>query len=382
MPILRTVVDPEESHKLAVWMAKWRLTAKDRVPDDEKLSVRIFGRKITNPIGLAAGFDKNGEAIDGLFDLGFGYVEIGSVTPEPQPGNPPPRLFRLNNDKSVINRYGFNSHGHKAIEVRLRDRLRKYFYREMKLHPTTTATMIAEGTSLSDALGVNRSLREGKLLGINLGKNKWSDPESVDDYVKGIRTLGGYADVLIINVSSPNTPGLRGLQRKGIFERLLKEAVSSRDELKEPRPALLVKIAPDLSDEELEDIADAAVHSNVDGVIVSNTSISRPSSLKSGGLSGPPIKSLSLRALRKIYQRTNGKLTLIGCGGIDSAEDALEYAKAGATSVQLYTSFGYDGVGKAREIKDGLVKLLKDKKWTDMIGKGEMDNTNPEDKIN
>ncbi|CAG8768999.1 807_t:CDS:2, partial [Acaulospora morrowiae] len=295
------------------------------------------------------------------------------------PGNPQPRMFRLSNDKAVINRYGFNSHGHEAVKIRLRDRLRRYLFHEMKLHPVTAASMIAsspDGASLSDALGINRSLREGRLLGINLGKNKWSDPESADDYVKGIKTLGSYADVLIINVSSPNTPGLRGLQRKGVFEKLLKKVVDARDELSGPRPVLLVKIAPDLSDEELDDIADAAVYSNVDGVIIANTSTSRPLSLKSGshltgeagGLSGPPIKNLSLRALRKIYKRTDGKITLIGCGGIDNAEDALEYAKAGATLVQLYTSFGYDGVGKAREIKDGLVKLLKDKSWSDVIG--------------
>ncbi|CAI2162677.1 12277_t:CDS:2 [Funneliformis geosporum] len=382
MPLLRNVTTPESSHKFAIWVSKWGLNAKDRLPDDERLSVEVWGKKISNPICLAAGFDKHGEAIDGLFDIGFGYVEIGSVTPEPQPGNPKPRIFRLPEDKAVINRYGFNSDGHKQVELRLRDRLRRYLYYSAKLHPRTTAALLAsspDGVSLSDALGTNRSLKEGKLLGINLGKNKWSSVEDIQDYVKGVKTLGSYADVLVINVSSPNTPGLRGLQRKGIFEKLLKEAsivTEARNSLHEPRPALLVKIAPDLSDEELEDIADAALNSGVNGVIVSNTTISRPDILQSdpslisetGGLSGPPVKPLALKALRKIYQHTNGKLLLIGCGGISNAQDAIEYARAGATLVQLYTSFGYDGVGKARELKDGVLRELKDKRWSDIIG--------------
>ncbi|CAG8676286.1 2884_t:CDS:2 [Dentiscutata heterogama] len=378
-PVLRTVTDAETSHKFAIWVAKWGFCAKDRLPDDEKLAVRAWGKKLSNPVGLAAGFDKHGEAIDSLFDLGFGYVEIGSVTPEPQPGNPQPRMFRLHDDKAVINRYGFNSVGHKGVELRLRDRLRRYLYHSAKLHPKITASLLAsspDGASLSDALGINRSLKDDKLLGINLGKNKSSDPESVDDYVKGVKSLGPYADVLVVNVSSPNTPGLRGLQRKDIFEKLLNEVIIARNSLSGPHPALLVKIAPDLSDDELDDIADAAMKSGVDGIIVSNTTISRPNSLYSdsslvsetGGLSGPPVKPLALRALRKIYQRTNGELTLVGCGGISDAKDALEYARAGATLVQLYTSLAYDGVGKAREIKDGILSELKDKKWTDVVG--------------
>ncbi|CAG8435342.1 7498_t:CDS:2 [Funneliformis mosseae] len=354
-PLLRNVTTPESSHKFAIWISKWGLNAKDRLPDDERLSVEVWGKKISNPICLAAGFDKHGEAIDGLFDLGFGYVEIGSVTPEPQPGNPKPRIFRLPEDKAVINRYGFNSDGHNQVELRLRDRVRRYLYHSAKLHPRTTAALLAsspDGVSLSDALGTNRSLKEGKLLGINLGKNKWKDAEDIQDYVKGVKTLGSYADVLVINVTD------------------------ARNSLHEPRPAILVKIAPDLSDEELEDIADAALNIGVDGVIVSNTTISRPDILQSdpslisetGGLSGPPVKPLSLKALRKIYQHTNGKLLLIGCGGISNAQDAIEYARAGATLVQLYTSFVYDGVGKARELKDGILGELKDKRWSDIIG--------------
>ncbi|GBC02242.1 hypothetical protein RclHR1_04510014 [Rhizophagus clarus] len=379
MPLLRNITTPESSHKFAIWVFKWGLNAKDRLPDDERLSVEVWGKKISNPICLAAGFDKHGEAIDGLFDVGFGYVEVGSVTPEPQPGNPKPRMFRLPEDKAIINRYGFNSDGHKQVELRLRDRVRRYLYHSAKLHPNITAALLASSpdkASLSDALGINRSLKEDKLLGINLGKNKWSSAKDVQDFIKGIKTFGSYADVLVVNISSPNTPGLRGLQRKEIFEKLLKEVIGARNLLHEPRPALLVKIAPDLTDNELEDIADTALSSGVDGIIVSNTTISRPNTLQSdsslisetGGLSGPPVKPLALKALRKIYQHTNGKLLLVGCGGISNAKDAIEYAKAGATLVQLYTSFGYDGVGKPRELKDDILRELKDKKWSDIIG--------------
>ncbi|CAJ0915130.1 18814_t:CDS:2 [Entrophospora sp. SA101] len=337
---LRLFTTPETSHKFAIWAAKHELTPKDKLADDECLGIEVWGKKISNPIGLAAGFDKNGEAIDGLFDLGFGYVEIGSVTPEPQPGNPKPRVFRLSKDKSIINRYGFNSDGHYIVESRLRDRIRR---------------------------------KSNGKRGINLGKNKWSDVESVDDYVKGIKRFGEYADILVVNVSSPNTPGLRGLQKKGLIDNLLKEVMKA------------LKISPDLTEEELEDIADAAMNNGVDGIIISNTTTSRPASLKSdkklisemGGLSGPPVKQLSLRALKKIYQYTNGKIVLIGCGGISNAQDALEYARAGATMVQLYTSLTYDGAGKVREIKDGVIKELNSsdndgddnkKKWKDIVG--------------
>ncbi|CAG8450299.1 9267_t:CDS:2 [Diversispora eburnea] len=384
MPILTNVTDAEQSHKFAIWAGKWKLTPKDRIPDDDKLAV--FGKKITNPICLAAGFDKNGEAIDALFDLGFGYVEIGSITPEPQPGNQKPRVFRLTHDKAIINRYGFNSDGHKMVEIRLRDRLRRFILHKTRLLQETfsliKSSSLDDDPLLSDSLGINRSLKEGKLLAINLGKNKWSDPNSVDDYIKGIKRLGRYADILVINVSSPNTPGLRDLQRKEIFKKLLNEVVITRNELSNPRPALLVKIAPDLSDKELSDIADAVIESNIDGIIVSNTTISRPETLQSGGLineigglSGPPLKPLALNTLEKMNKLTKGKITLIGCGGISNAKDVLEYAKAGATLVQLYTSLSYDGAGKVREIKDELIKELKDQKWNLEVARTKDDVT-------
>ncbi|KAG9296625.1 hypothetical protein G9A89_002896 [Geosiphon pyriformis] len=379
-PLLRATIDVEQAHKLAIWTAKWGLTPRDRLPDDERLAVEVWGKKISNPVGLAAGFDKNGEAIDSMFDLGFGIVEIGSITPEPQPGNPKPRVFHLKSDRALVNRYGFNSDGHRQVALRLRERLRRYFHRSAKLYPNETAALLAASTdgfaSLSDVLGTNRSLRHDRILGINLGKNKSSSPNSHEDYVTGVKTLGNFADFLVINVSSPNTPGLRSLQRRGVLEDLLRKVMNARDTLQKPRPPLLVKIAPDLSDEDLRDIAYAALKSRVDGIIVSNTTISRPDTLESdpeliaetGGLSGPPLKPLALHALREIYKHTQGRLILVGCGGINDARDALEYARAGATFVQVYTSFGYDGVGKPRELKDGILRELKGKRWIDVIG--------------
>ncbi|CAG8492303.1 10527_t:CDS:2 [Paraglomus occultum] len=286
MPVLRGVLDAEDAHRLAIWSAKWGLSASDRVKDDERLAVEVWGRKMANPVGLAAGFDKHGEAIDGLFDIGFGYVEIGSVTPKPQPGNPKPRVFRLPQDRALINRYGFPSDGHRTVALRLRERIRRYIYGTLSHHPKETARLLASSPdgfgTLVDAIGVNRSLYGSKLLGINLGKNKSSDVESVEDYVKGVKELGDYADVLVINVSSPNTPGLRSLQKREKLEKLLREVIRARNTLSKPQPPLLVKISPDLSDEELDDISDVAVATGVDGIIISNTTISRADTLFSG----------------------------------------------------------------------------------------------------
>ena len=225
-------------------------------------------------------------------------------------------------------------------------------------------------------------MRDGKVLGINLGKNKVSDPDSIDDFVKGIHSLGPYADVLVVNVSSPNTPGLRNLQRKGMLSELLEGVVSARNDLKSNiKPPVLVKVAPDLTDDQIEDIAHAVKTSGVDGVIVSNTTISRPSSAGSssklkeaGGLSGPPVKPLALKALSALYEQTDGKIPLIGCGGISSGADALEFGKAGASLVQLYTGFVYHGVGLPAKIKDELTELLKEegKTWGQIIGTGRV----------
>ncbi|KAF8982105.1 Dihydroorotate dehydrogenase (quinone), mitochondrial [Haplosporangium bisporale] len=380
LPLMHWTMDPETAHKVGIKFLKMGLSPWDTQPDDPALEVKLWGKTFSNPVGMAAGFDKHAEAIDGLFDLGFGYVEIGSVTPEPQPGNPQPRMFRLPEDKCVINRYGFNSEGHKVVETRLRQRIKRFLYKHAREDQQETLEKLKNGTgsaeSLVDHLSTNRSLRDDRVLAVNLGKNKASTPESVDDYVVGVERLGPYADVLVVNVSSPNTPGLRSLQRKGMLEDLLRQVITARDRLQSSyKPPLLVKIAPDLSDEELEDVSEAALATKVDGIIISNTTISRPSTLinkenakEVGGLSGPVVKPLALRALRAVYKHTEGKIPLVGCGGISNGQDALEYARAGASMVQLYSSMAYEGPGIARVVKDGIVKGLNGKTWSEIVG--------------
>ncbi|GAA6010106.1 hypothetical protein JCM10207_007561 [Rhodosporidiobolus poonsookiae] len=398
-----TADDPERGHELAVKVLASGLGPVDMGTDDERLAFELWGKKFSNPIGIAAGFDKHAEAIDGLFKLGFGYVEIGSVTPEPQPGNPKPRLFRVPESKSVVNRYGFNSEGHASAVARLRARIRKFVYDYASIlpadlfpsTPTTNASSgefdpvasylaspASTGAAPADAVGLPRSLQQGKVLGLNLGKNKTSDPDSIDDFVKGIAALGPYADVVVVNVSSPNTPGLRNLQRKGMLSELLEGVVQARDLLPTSvKPPVLVKVAPDLDDEQISDIAYAATTSGVDGVIVSNTTISRPASAgtsptlrETGGLSGPPVKALAIRALSALYEQTDGKVPLVGCGGISSGQDALDYARAGASLVQLYSAFVYGGVGLPRRIKDELAELLRKegKSWSEVVGSGRV----------
>lgn len=356
-PILRFALDAETGHKFAVKVLRSGLAPKDPVLDDARLNCQIWGQEASNPVGLAAGFDKDGEAIDGLFELGFSWVEIGSVTPKPQPGNPRPRVFHLPEDSSLINRYGFPSQGHASVLSRIRSRI-----------PPFTS-------------GPNRaSLREGCLLAVNLGKNKESPADSIDDFVTGVRTFGPYSDVLVVNVSSPNTPGLRGLQNRDVLERLLDGVTKTRDELSPSvltfrKPKLVLKIAPDLNESELADIADVIRNSSIDGVIVSNTTVQRPKSLvnpnksEMGGLSGPPVKPLSLKALRILRGHLPASIPLIGCGGISTGADALEFAKAGASMVQVYTGFGYDGVGACRRIKDQVVDELarEGKTWSEVV---------------
>ena len=317
-------------------------------------------------MGVAAGLDKQGEAIDGLYDLGFSYVEIGSVTPEPQDGNDRPRYFRLSSDRAIINRLGFPSDGAAAVSRNLQNRVRDFFVK--------TSTHLTADTP--------RSLRPDKMLAVNLGKNKNTPlAEAGDDYVKGIRVFAPYADVVVINVSSPNTPGLRTLQTSAYLETLLSSIHSEISKLPEPRPHLVVKIAPDLNVSGIKEIARAAVLTGIDGIIVSNTTVQRPGTLTSppdkvweqGGLSGPPLKPLTLRALRLLKGqlkqfRDGDKVVLIGCGGISSGKDAVEFARAGATIVQCYTGFVYDGVGFAGRLKDEIVEELGNRTWSDIIG--------------
>ncbi|KAJ3037174.1 Dihydroorotate dehydrogenase (quinone), mitochondrial [Rhizophlyctis rosea] len=381
MPFIHAFIDPEDAHKLAVRLCKLGLVPRERVADDERLGLELWGTKISNPIGLAAGFDKNAEGVDALLDFGFGLVEIGSVTPKPQPGNPKPRMFRLPTDKAVINRYGFNSDGHAQVSQNLKSRLRNFLYRNafsLSLTNPQVPESHKEAYIVTLPTGVQRSLREGKLLGVNLGKNKISLAESNEDYVKGVEELGPYGDYLVVNISSPNTPGLRALQRREPIEQLMREVKAARDEKLPHHPPLLVKIAPDLSDDEIADIAAVVKDVGVDGVIISNTTISRPDNLQTGpritretgGLSGPPVFPLALNVIRKFYTLTDGKVPIIGCGGVRSGDDAIAFAKAGASLVQLYTGFSFEGPGLVREIKDDVTQKLKEKglKWGDLVG--------------
>nr|XP_058899950.1 dihydroorotate dehydrogenase (quinone), mitochondrial isoform X2 [Kogia breviceps] len=285
MPALQGLLDPEAAHRLAVHITSLGLLPRATFQDSDMLEVRVLGHKFRNPVGIAAGFDKHGEAVDGLYKMGFGFVEIGSVTPKPQEGNPRPRVFRLPEDQAVINRYGFNSHGLSVVEHRLRARQQ------------TQARLTEDGLP----------------LGINLGKNKTS-VDAASDYAEGVRVLGPLADYLVVNVSSPNTAGLRSLQGRAELRRLLTKVLQERDALEVARkPAVLVKIAPDLTAQDKEDIASVL---GIDGLIVTNTTVSRPASLQGalrsemGGLSGKPLRDLSTQTIREMYALTQGSRVL------------------------------------------------------------------------
>ncbi|KAI0372679.1 dihydroorotate dehydrogenase [Pilatotrama ljubarskyi] len=377
-PVIRYTLDPEVGHRLAVRVLGSGLAPRDQLPDDDVLKAELWGEELSSPVGLAAGFDKNGEAIDGLFNLGFSWVEIGSVTPKPQPGNPKPRVFHLPNDSALINRYGFPSDGHASVLARLRARI-------------PPALLYASTDDAEDPLhgAEHASLYPGKLLAVNLGKNKSSPPDSIADFVTGVHTFGPYADALVVNVSSPNTPGLRGMQSRTLLGELLAGVSAARDEVSatsahKHRPKLLLKIAPDLDEAEVADIAAAVRATNgVDGVIVSNTTVRRPPGLsdpnkiEQGGLSGPPLKPYALSTLRTLRSLLPPSIPLIGCGGISSGADALEYARAGASAVQLYTAFGYGGPGVCRQVKDELAALLRaeGKTWKQVVREAVAQNS-------
>nr|CAG4651101.1 EOG090X08P9 [Simocephalus serrulatus]SVE94326.1 EOG090X08P9 [Simocephalus serrulatus] len=327
-------LDPETSHRLAIFAMKRCLIRKQAKPDSETLTTKLWGLNFKNPIGMAAGFDKQAEAMQGLYRTGFGFVEIGSVTPEAQEGNQKPRVFRLTEDDAIINRYGFNSEGHEAVYSRVK---------------------------------VEGEKQERAIIGVNLGKNKLST-NAVDDYVAGVKKFGEIADYLVINVSSPNTPGLRALQQKAELENLIAPVVEARNNLKISRlPPLLLKIAPDLTEAEKKDIASVVLKEKcrVDGLIVCNTTVSRPSDLKSdlksetGGLSGQPLKDVSTRCIRDIYRLTRGQIPIVGVGGVASGQDAYEKVLAGASLIQLYTSFAFQGPPVVRRIKRELDELLR-----------------------
>lgn len=325
-PIL-LATDPETGHNLAVAALK-TLPLPACGADDPRLAVSAFGLGFPNPIGLAAGFDKHAEVPDASLRLGFGFVEVGGVTPKPQPGNPKPRVFRLVSDEAVINRYGLNSDGVEAVGRRLAERSRR-----------------------------------GGIVGVNIGPNKDST-DRVADYGLLVEKLAPHVSYLSVNVSSPNTPGLRDLQQASFLDEVLARCVEARDAAAPGKP-ILVKIAPDLSLEGLDDMVAVSRRRGIDGMIVSNTTIERPASLKdqatakeTGGLSGRPLFARSTAMLAETWRRVEGQFPLIGVGGIASAEDAYAKIAAGATLVQLYSGLVFRGFGLVGEIKQGLVHRL------------------------
>lgn len=326
-PFLR-LLDPESGHRLAIRALRCGLVPAAAAFDDEVLRQSLWGLDFANPLGSAAGFDKNAEAVAATLALGFGFVEVGTVTPRPQPGNPKPRLFRLVEDEAVINRMGFNNQGLESVLGRLKTR------------------------------------RPAGIVAINLGRNKDST-DAVADYVEGVRRAASLASFLVINVSSPNTPGLRGLQRRRDLAGLLGAVRAARDESTGRQPPLLVKIAPDLTEAELADVAAVSLDVGIDGIVATNTTIGRPASLKGshageqGGLSGRPLFSLSTKVLASIYRLTGGQIPLIGVGGVASGADAYAKIRAGASLVQLYTAMVYGGPGIVDVIRRDLAAILR-----------------------
>ena len=324
-PLLRPLVfalEAEKAHRLTV--AALKLLTEGPAEPDPVLGVRVAGLDFPNPVGLAAGFDKDAEVFGQILRLGFGFTEVGTLTPRPQAGNKRPRLFRLAEDEAVINRMGFNTAGQQAALRRLakRDRSRG-------------------------------------IVGINIGANKDS-ADRIGDYVQGVRTMSPVADYLTVNISSPNTPGLRALQDYGALDALLSAV---REQRGGDGPPVFLKVAPDLEAGDAQRIVRSAIDNGIDAIIVANTTVSRPP-LKSalaheqGGLSGAPVKPLALEALRQFRSSAGGEIPLIGCGGIASAEDAWERIRAGASLVQLYSAMVYAGPGIARAIAAGLARKV------------------------
>ena len=321
-PLLFTL-DAEHAHGLAI--AALKALPPRGVARLGPLAIRVAGIDFPGPIGLAAGFDKDGEVADALLGLGFDFVEIGTVTPLPQPGNPRPRLFRLAEDRAVINRMGFNSKGHAAAHARL----------------------------------AARHTRPG-IVGVNIGANKDS-ADRIADYVAGVRAMRDVADYLTINISSPNTPGLRALQDAGALDELLARIAEERGG---EGPPVFLKVAPDLNTNEIDGIVRAALDHGLDALIVANTTLSRPPlrsahAREAGGLSGAPLRELALEKLRAFRSASGGALPLVAAGGIASAEDAYARVRAGASLIQLYSALVYEGPDLARRIGAGLAALMK-----------------------
>ena len=351
------------------------------------LETNLFGRKFPCPVGLAAGFDKDGQVIQEMFDLGFGFVEIGSVTPLPQPGNPKPRMWRLSQDLAILNSYGFNSSGAAVVQSNL-STFRHPPPLETESHdygnnnsPRSVSTLLSSVRKMArGALHsyFRRDPRTG-LVGVNVGRNKGSTTieATVADYVAGIEQLGPLADFVVINVSSPNTPGLRDMQRPDSLRSLLEACLIARDAVNPDLP-LLVKLSPDASDAELEEVGNLCLQLRVDGLVVSNTTTAQtsnlinwhkaqpphpkprnpPQSSLEGGLSGVPLKDRSTECIRTLFAATRGKIPIVGVGGIGTGHDVWEKLKAGASVVEVYSMMVYRGPGMVSKVRQELAELM------------------------
>ena len=323
---------PEIAHSITLHLLKLNFL-KSRILEDPILYQHIFGYDFSNPLGMAAGFDKNVEVVNSLLNLGFSFVEAGTVTPKPQFGNEKPRVFRLKNDLAIINHLGFNNKG--------------TFYAEKQLKKLNLNT-----------------LSKG-IVGINIGKNK-DTKNFVDDYLFCLEKLGPHAHYVTVNVSSPNTPGLRDIQKRGQIEKLVKSVKDKKNKLNSlENTPIFFKISPDMDEEQIRDIALMGLANNIEGLIISNSTVERPSTLRSnlkseiGGLSGKPLFLKSTLMLKKFYNLTNGQIPLIGVGGVNNAQECYEKIKSGACLVQIYTTLIYNGPHIINKILSELVNLLK-----------------------
>ena len=322
-------LDPETAHDLAINSLKFNVLPKNifQIENEELLETNLFNIKLPNPIGLAAGFDKSAEVYNSLFKLGYGFVEIGTVTPKRQLGNPKPRIFRLEKDQALINRLGFNNHGSEIVSKRIAENLPNGF------------------------------------LGINVGPNK-DTKKKEEDYYLCLSRLASHAGYLTINISSPNTEGLRNFHDKNELDKLLNGINKIKEEKNITKPIAL-KISPDINHPEISNIIELIIKHNIDGIIVSNTTDSNRENLsdvqksETGGLSGQPLKNLSTNLIKKFFKDTKGKIQIIGVGGVDSGQSAFEKISAGANAVQLYTGMVYKGPGVVRDMKKELISILK-----------------------
>ncbi len=332
-PFVR-LIDAETAHHLSVLALKHGPFCGRPGADDPILATRVLGIDFPNPIGMAAGYDKDAEVMDAMLAMGFGFSEAGTVTPLPQSGNPKPRLFRLDEDEAIINRFGFNSQGLAPFVERLKAR---------------------------------RAAGRPGIVGANVGKNKAST-DATADFIAGIKAVAAHADYLVVNISSPNTPGLRALQARDQVQALLRAVLDTRNNALRgvsTMPPLLVKIAPDLTEAELADIADVALAVGVDGLIAANTTTDRPPELRSvhrgetGGLSGRPLLAKANACLASMYRHSKGALPIIGCGGVASGDDAYAKIRAGAALVQVYSALVFGGPGRVPRIKRELADRLR-----------------------